>query len=110
MMHSILPEPVQKAVASFIRLSPATTASSGPYQPAPLPCRRPPSDADADAFQGFLVLTQLFDVPDGVQALEAVGTAASDYYALVFGPLVERVRRTGRWLRLLPGLTRSNLT
>lgn len=56
------------------------------------------------------MLKQLSEVPDGVQALEAVGIVTSDDYAEVFAPLVDRVRRAGQRLRLLyqfgPGFER----
>lgn len=47
------------------------------------------------------MLKQLSDVPDGVYALEAVGTVTFDDYANTFAPLVDRIRRAGRRLRLL---------
>lgn len=56
------------------------------------------------------MLEQRFDVPDGVQALEALGIVTSGDYAEVFAPLVDRVRRAGQRLRLLyqfgPGFER----
>jgi hypothetical protein len=59
---------------------------------------------------GSFVLTELVDVPEGVHALEATGVVTSDDYAHVFTPLVDRVRREGRRLRLLyqlgPGFAR----
>jgi hypothetical protein len=56
------------------------------------------------------VLTEPVEVPAGVHALEATDVVTSDDYAHVFAPLVDRIRREGRRLRLLyqfgPGFTR----
>jgi hypothetical protein len=47
------------------------------------------------------MLGLLSDVPDGVQAIQAVGTVTASDYERVFAPLVERARTAGRRLRLL---------
>lgn len=56
------------------------------------------------------MLKQLAGVPDGIQALEAVGTVTTDDYNRVFAPLVDRARRTSGRMRLLyqfgPGFER----
>lgn len=56
------------------------------------------------------MLKQLAGVPDGIQALEAVGTVTTDDYDRVFAPLVDRARRTSGRMRLLyqfgPGFER----
>lgn len=41
------------------------------------------------------------DLPDGVQGLDARGTLVADDYARAFAPLVDRVQRSGKRLRLL---------
>lgn len=56
------------------------------------------------------MLKELTCMPDGIQALEAVGTVTTDDYQRVFAPLVDRARRTGSRIRLLyqfgPGFER----
>ncbi|OBK48565.1 STAS/SEC14 domain-containing protein [Mycobacterium sp. 1081908.1] len=56
------------------------------------------------------MLEELAGMPDGIQALEAVGTVTTADYDQVFAPLVDRARRTGSRLRLLyqfgPGFQR----
>jgi hypothetical protein len=47
------------------------------------------------------VLKELVEVPQGVHALEASDVVTAEDYAQVFAPLVDRVRREGRRLRLL---------
>jgi hypothetical protein len=47
------------------------------------------------------MLTQISDLPDGVEGLEARGTLTSGDYASVFAPLVERHRQGDQRLRLL---------
>lgn len=50
------------------------------------------------------------DMPGGVQALEALGTVTADDYRRVFAPLVDRIQRSERRMRLLyqfgPGFKR----
>ncbi len=47
------------------------------------------------------MLTELTNVPAGIQALEAVGSVTKADYDRVFAPLVDRARRTGARMRLL---------
>lgn len=56
------------------------------------------------------MLTELSDVPVGIQAMEAAGTVTVDDYRRVFAPLVDQARRTRSRMRLLyqfgPGFER----
>lgn len=56
------------------------------------------------------MLKELTGVPDGIQAMEAVGTVTTDDYERVFAPLVDQARRTRSRMRLLyqfgPGFER----
>lgn len=54
----------------------------------------------ADA-AGGVVLQELSGVPEGILALEALGTVTAGDYERVFAPLIDRARRTGSRLRLL---------
>lgn len=47
------------------------------------------------------MLTQLTDMPAGIQALEAAGTLTADDYGRVFAPVIHQARAAGRRMRLL---------
>lgn len=47
------------------------------------------------------MLKRIHDVPEGIQALTAVGTITGDDYAQTIEPILDEARRTGHRIRLL---------